>query len=280
MAVSHRGNAIVISRNMEKYGCVAQDNGMCHFDKSWCFQHKTGKQSLTSKVKMFPFSLNMSLISDGAVISMVPSQPQGLCFKSPGDQSFSVFACCLRGFFPPRSKDIHGRWPGYSTIMSGPNGCHFLCDGLGKCPDRTVPLARRQLWQAPTPSCDPVKAKAEWIIYVFRISKPEYLFSAANEYTELSSSVVQSFSYSTWWPSRRALAPPPPPPAAVHTCQPASCFGHWPLCSRWPQIYLVSAKSSPDKRHPGPTYRSLSLPFVFTLAPQPNPVKYRGMRWH
>lgn len=66
----------------------------------------------------------------------------------------------------------------------------------------------------------------------------------------------------------------------THASQPASCFGHWPLCSRWPQIYLVSAKSSPDKQHPGPTYGSLSLPFVFTLAPQPNPVEYRGMRWH
>lgn len=193
MAASHRGNAIVvICRNMETYGRVARDNGMCHFDKSWCFHYKTGNKSLISKVKMFTFSLNMSLISGGAVISTVASQPQGLCFNSPEDQSFSVFACCLRGFFPPTvQRHTFGRWPGYSKLPSGPNSCHFLCDELGKCPDCTLPLARRQLWQAPTPSCDPVKAKVEWIIYVIRISKPGYLFPATNEYTELCSSVAR-----------------------------------------------------------------------------------------
>lgn len=103
----------------------------------------------------------MSLMTGGAVISTVASQPQGLCFKSPGDQSFSVFACWLRGSPPPhpptpRSKDIH--LEGYSKLTSGPNGFFLMSWGhvqtvpcllpAGSCdrlqPSPATPLRQKQ----------------------------------------------------------------------------------------------------------------------------------------
>lgn len=88
-----------------------------------------------------------------------------------------------------------------------------FCDELGAHPDCTVLIG-----SSPPPALLPlpVEGEATWIFLL------EYLFV---EYDEQSSSVVHSFRHSPRWQSRRAHAPPPL--VSVHTCGPASCFGHW-----------------------------------------------------